>query len=124
GRRSGIGAALGGLAGSLLGPLGTVAGASLGGALGAAAGSNARVSTRSIEIAVGDNLNDLHVQIQHLYNGVVGKEIEHRVNTLLSTLLIDMGDACTAINGEISSFKAALEKLQKNAKDKLISEEG
>lgn len=124
GRRSGIGAALGGLAGSLLGPMGTVAGASLGGALGAAAGSSASVSTRSIEITIGDNLNDLHVQIQNLYNGVVGQEIEHRVNTLLSTLLIDMGDACTAINHEISSFKAALEKLQANAKDKLISEEG
>lgn len=124
GRRSGIGAALGGIAGSFLGPLGTVAGASLGGALGAAAGSSARVSTRSIEIAIGDNLNALHVQVQSLYNDVVGKEIEHRVNTLLSTLLIDMSDACTEINNEISNFKAALVKLQATAKDKLISEEG
>ena len=124
GRRSGIGAALGGIAGSFLGPLGTVAGASLGGALGAAAGSSARVSTRSIEIAIGDNLNALHVQVQSLYNDVVGKEIEHRVNTLLSTLLIDMSDACTEINNEISNFQAALVKLQATAKDKLISEEG
>lgn len=124
GRRSSIGAVVGGLAGSLLGPLGTFAGASLGGALGAAAGSGASVSTRLIDITVGDNLNDLHVQVQNMYNAVIGREIEHRVETLLCTLLTDMSDACAAINHEINSFKSALVRFQANAKDKLISEEG
>ena len=124
GRRSAIGAAFGGIVGGLLGPLGAVAGASLGGALGAVAGSSAGVSTRSINIAIGDNLNDLHIQVQNLYNAVIGKEIEHRVGSLLSTLLTDMSKTCSLLNDEINGFKAALVWLQAQAKDKLLSEEG
>lgn len=121
-RNSGAGALLGGIAGSLLGPIGTAVGASIGAGVGAMLGNNASQNTRTIEITVGDNLDELRSRVLNIYNDGIEKQIQQQVSTLFSTLLTDMSDSCATLNNEIKNFESALVKLKKNAEEKLMCE--
>lgn len=123
GRNGGLGAILGGIAGTFLGgPVGTAIGASVGSGIGSMLGDRAQQTTRTIEIAVGDNLNDLRTQVLQHYHDGIEKEIRHNVETLCSALVTDMKDACTRLNDEIKSFELALNKLKESAEKQLSRE--
>jgi len=123
-RNSGLGGLLGGAAGIVFGPLGVAIGASAGAALGAALGNDARLNTRSVDIAVGDNLNELRSRIIDIYSEVLEKQITLQVNTQFSDLLERMRSTCGALNEEIESFCSKLVQLQDKAEEKLMSKVG
>lgn len=120
-RNSGIGALIGGIAGSIFGPAGIVIGASIGAGAGTMLGKNASLSTRTIEVAVGDNLDILRSRVLNIYSDGIEKEIQHQIDTQFSALLTDMSISCSTLNNEIKGFKLALVKLKESAEKKLTS---
>lgn len=121
-RNSGLGGLIGGGLGLLLGPVGVAVGASIGAGLGAMTGNSSRPGMRNIEVAVGDNLNDLRTRVLDIYNERIEKEIQLQVDTHLSTLLRDMSDSCSTLETEIKDFKTTLVALKKSAEDTLTKE--
>ena len=122
GRNGGLGALLGGAAGMLLGPVGAAIGASIGAGIGSMTGDSAQQTTRTIEIAVGDNLNEVRDQVLSFYHDSIEREIRHKVDTLFSALLEDMEASCTKLNDEIKAFERALIALKTRTEKQLASE--
>ncbi|WP_455810541.1 dynamin family protein [Pseudomonas graminis] len=121
-RNSGLGGLIGGALGLFLGPVGMAVGATIGAGLGSALGQSSQQSMRTIEIAVGDNLNEVRFQMVDLYLQGIEKEIQYQIDTLFSTLLTEMSASCATLNDEIKNFELVLIKLRDSAESKLISE--
>ncbi len=119
-RNGGLGGLIGGGLGLLLGPVGMAVGASVGAGIGATLGDKAGQSTRTIEIAVGDNLDELRTRVLNIYNAGIEKEIQLQIDTLFSALLTEMSASCATLNDEIKSFESALVKLKESAEKKLM----
>ncbi len=123
GRNSGAGALVGGLIGTFLGgPLGAAIGAGLGGGVGSMMGDRAQQTTRTIEFAVGDNLNELRTHVLSHYHDGLEKAIKHNVDTLFSALVAEMKISCARVNDEIKSFERALSTLKESAEKQLSPE--
>lgn len=122
-RNSGLGGLIGAGVGFLIaGPAGAAAGSIIGSGIGAAAGDGSRQNTRDIEIAVGDNLNEVRTRTLSTYNEAIDKIISDEVQTQFESLLIDLENACATISDEIGNFEKVLGELRKNAEHKLISQ--
>ncbi|WP_429182355.1 dynamin family protein [Aeromonas salmonicida] len=118
-RNSGLGSLLGAAAGAFLGPVGAAAGAAIGGAVAGAMSDGAQVRTRTIEMTVGDNLNDIHAEAVEIYSNSVAQVIKSQAEKLTKDLLQDVQKLTVGLNAEVAKMTMAIDKIEQNTKNLL-----
>lgn len=119
-RNSGLGSLIGaGLGFMIAGPIGMAAGAALGGAGGAMTGSNATEETRTIEIALGDNLQAIKQSAMIVCINGLEEMINAKAETLLTSLVNDAQQLIKDLGNEISTVKKSLQSLIDETQKKL-----
>ena len=111
-RNSLLGAIIGGGLGLLLGPAGAAAGATLGGTLGKSIGSKASVNYRSIEVTVGDNLQEILQQTIRHSEKILEEKIIKASNSLWGSMEKDVDGLLVKLRHEIAEFEDGINKLQ------------
>ena len=111
-RNSLFGAIIGGGLGLLLGPAGAAAGATLGGTLGKSIGSKASVNYRSIEVTVGDNLQEILQQTIRHSEKILEEKIIKASNSLWGSMEKDVDGLLVKLRHEIAEFEDGINKLQ------------
>lgn len=111
-RNSLIGTLLGGAAGFLVGgPAGAVVGAGLGGGAGGAMGRSAGVNYRSIEITVGDNLQEIRQQAIRSSEKIFEDQMRKSADSLWSSMDEDVERLLGKLRHEIADFESQLGRM-------------
>lgn len=111
-RNSGIGSILGGIGGFLVGgPAGAAAGAAIGGALGSAVGDSASIQYRDVEIAVGDNLQDIRQRILDTYGQQLSQLLNEHCNSLWSEFERSIQTLLQQLTQAMAQFQSTLQHM-------------
>jgi hypothetical protein len=114
-----IGSALLGTAGFFLGgPPGAALGASLGGTLGGAMGSSASTGFNEVEVTVGDNLAQIHLQASRDGQQALDKQLRSNVAALWHSIEEEVDDLLLKLHGDIQQFDTGLQRLLRVTKEK------
>ncbi|MGL6420132.1 dynamin family protein [Aeromonas allosaccharophila] len=112
-RNGGIASILGGIAGLFVaGPVGAAAGATLAGGAASMMSDGAQVRTRTIEMAVGDNLNVIQAKAVENYSQSITSVIQDHANKLTAQLLKDTQMLTSALGSEVNTLSDEIEKLK------------
>lgn len=121
-RNGGIASILGGIAGLVVaGPVGAVAGATLAGGAASMMSDGAQVRTRTIEMAVGDNLNVIQAKAVENYSQSIASVIQDHASKLTAQLLKDTQMLTSALGSEVNTLSDEIEKL-KNVTTRLLNQ--
>ena len=111
-RNSLLGTLTGGGIGFLLaGPAGAALGASLGGGLGSATGRSAGVNYRSINITVGDNLQEIRQQAIRSSDKMFEEQMRKSADSLWSSMDQDVERLLGKLRHEIAHFESQLGRM-------------
>jgi hypothetical protein len=111
-RNSLFGALAGGLVGFLVGgPAGAAVGAGLGGGAGGATGRSAGVNHRSIEITVGDNLQEIRQQAIRSSEKMFEEQVRKSADSLWSSMDQDVERLLGKLRHEIADFESQLGRM-------------
>jgi predicted GTPase len=111
-RNSLFGMLAGGVAGFLLGgPAGAALGASLGGGAGGATGRSASVNYRSIELTVGDNLQEIRQQAIRSSEKMLEEQMRKSAGLLWSSMDRDIEQLLGKLRHEIADFESHLGRM-------------
>lgn len=115
-----LGSIAGGIAGFFLGggPPGAALGASLGGGVGSATGSSASTRYRTVELTVGDNLQEIRLQAlrgstqalerqMRAASGQLWQSIEQEVDVLLAALGTEIGNFHKDLHAQVQAIQAS-----------------
>lgn len=115
-----LGSIAGGIAGFFLGggPPGAALGASLGGGVGGATGSSASTRYRTVELTVGDNLQEIRLQVlrssmqalerqMRAASGQLWQSIEQEVDALLAALGTEIGNFHKDLHAQVQAIQAS-----------------
>jgi predicted GTPase len=119
-RNSGWGALLGGVIGfvaSGFNPLGAAAGASLGGGAGGMTGRSAGVNHRSIEITVGDNLQEIRQQAIRSSEKMFEEQVRKSADSLWSSMDQDVERLLGKLRHEIADFESQLGRMLRSTEN-------
>lgn len=121
-RNGGIASILGGIAGLVVaGPVGAAAGATLAGGAASMMSDGAQVRTRTIEMAVGDNLNVIQAKAVENYSQSIASVIQDHASKLTAQLLKDTQMLTSALGSEVNTLSDEIEKL-KNVTTRLLNQ--
>lgn len=111
-RNTGWGSILGAAIGFLLPiPGGTALGAALGGGLGSATGSSAGVNYRSIELTVGDNLQEIRQLTIRSSEKMFEEQVRKSADSLWSSMDQDVERLLGKLRHEIADFESQLGRM-------------
>ncbi len=111
-RNSLFGMLAGGVAGFFLGgPAGAALGASLGGGAGSATGRSAGVNYRSIELTVGDNLQEIRQQAIRSSEKMLEEQMRKSAGLLWSSMDQDIEQLLGKLRHEIADFESQLGRM-------------
>lgn len=111
-RNSVIGTLVGGGIGFLVGgPAGAAVGASVGGGLGSATGRSADFNYRSINITVGDNLQEIRKQAIRSSEKMFEEQMRKSANALWSSMDQDVERLLGKLQQEIADFESLLRRM-------------
>ncbi|MCE9953319.1 hypothetical protein LZ618_14665, partial [Aeromonas allosaccharophila] len=121
-RNGGIASILGGIAGLFVaGPVGAAAGATLAGGAASMMSDGAQIRTRTIEMAVGDNLNVIQAKAVENYSQSIASVIQDHARKLTAQLLKDTQMLTSALGSEVKTLSDEIEKL-KNVTTRLLNQ--
>lgn len=111
-RNSLLGTVVGGVAGFVVGgPGGALLGASLGGGAGSATGRSAGVNYRSINITVGDNLQEIRQQAIRSSEKMFEEQVRKSAGSLWSSIDQDVERLLGKLRHEIAEFESQLVRM-------------
>lgn len=109
-RNASVGTMLGASVGFILG--GAAAGAAAGGAIGSASGDSASIRTRTVEVDIGDNFEEIKNRLKKHYQSALVSFISTHSNTMKDELIKQCQQLVTHLNDEVNSAKKSFIALQ------------
>lgn len=117
-RNSLFGTLLGGVAGFVVGgPGGALIGASLGGGAGSLTGRSAGVNYRSINITIGDNLQEIRQQVIRSSEKMFEAQMRKSADLLWSSVDQDVERLLSKLRLEIADFESQLRQMLSNTRN-------